>query len=163
MVVGLALLVWSAALFVREEPRGGGRIMMPTAQDEEFLAFVRGIEDDAGTAIFLLDRAEWLSGADAEAAARADGFPCDEPDCLPNGFYIQNAEKDTVRYALAADAELIVIIPVENPDEPLANVPVSRTEFERLYNDPQTVKAFVPFDVTLRGGSLVRLAERYVP
>lgn len=141
----------------------GNRVAAPIVREETFLAFVRSILDDAGQPVLMLDDAVWLTGEDADAAARADGFECEMPSCLPNGFYIDNENATPVAYALAPEAVITIIVSVEDAEMPLQEREISFEEFVGLYNDTSSAKAVLPYDATVRDGLLVKLAERYVP
>ena len=51
------------------------------------IAYIEAIDQEAGTV--TADYVEWLTGDEAVAAARADGFIGGDED-LPNGFYVRN-------------------------------------------------------------------------
>lgn len=73
-------------------------------QVEKKLAFIKGMSAEEGSVYLDLDEVEWLSGEDAENAAREDGVK--EPESLPNDFYIRNASDEIERVKLEADVSI---------------------------------------------------------
>ncbi|WP_151734879.1 hypothetical protein [Paenibacillus tengchongensis] len=105
-------------------------------------------EDDQG--IYLeLDEVEWLSGAEAVAAAKAAGLVVDG-DELPNNFYIRNDSGESVRVPLDRDVQIAVLDGAVHKLIPYDEL-ISSEPLERL------------FHVTSAGDKGVLLEEQYRP
>jgi len=99
---------------------------LPTA--ERTLGFIVGTTTVDGTSALIVDYAEWLSGDEATAAARADGVIGPE-DFVDDDYYIRN-RNDKLRTLPLADGAVIRLIDVTVGDLSDVTVPVS--EFIRM-------------------------------
>lgn len=113
--------------------------------------------DPEGRAI-VLDRVAMLSGEEAVAAARQDGQMPEGEDTLPNDFYIDDLPDEPGEVPVAADATARVFdctASCELTDVDVDDLLAGRA---RPMNGDGAV-----FELRLRDGVVVALAEIYVP
>jgi hypothetical protein len=137
---------------------------------EKELAFIQELDRMAKT--LVADYIQMLTGEDAVAAAREDGFigPDDE---LGNDFYIRNQNPRLRTLSLADD--LVVVLTACYPDEgPCVTLEsVDDATWYRLASDPESaVKTLgwhwyglgeLPYWLTLQDGAIVQVEEQYLP
>jgi hypothetical protein len=125
-------------------------------------AFVRGVEGGA----LILDPAAFLSGDEALAAAREDGFVGADEE-LPNDFYIRNLEQEALSVPLA-DAAMFTLIGFDATGG-LADVEVDRATLEALLTggDASAYYGFIatdlPMTLDIEGGEVTGGRQQYLP
>lgn len=123
--------------------------------------FIRGF--DAAPGVLLFDRAEWLSGEDAQRAAEEEGeISPGEP--LPNDYYIRNPTEGTVPKRLDKDT-LVVLTRGRGHSFPTARCGTAR-ELERAFRNPRGWHELIhhsPYWIVESGGRVIRVVEQYLP
>lgn len=126
--------------------------------------FIRQVERNGQNALISIDEAQWLTGDDARAAAKAAGGCADGPldDCYPsllNGYYVQNEATSTVPYVATPDTAFLTF------KEP-GGAETATTTLDAFIMDASDPKARViggPAWFTLSGATLTRIELQYVP
>ncbi len=128
-----------------------------------------------------VDFAEWLTGEEANEAARLDGAisPGEE---VPNDFYIRNTDRDLRTLSLAPDVSVVLVTAATGP---VSQVPLGLEDWVSLFKadgtpwDPEveSVPVFPPphFDffgassvygpywLTIHDGIVVQIRQQYIP
>jgi hypothetical protein len=136
---------------------------------EALFGWVRSFEDIGGAVIVGVDRAEMLTGAEALAAARQDGFIGADED-LPNDFYIRNPDDATVDLDVSADVVVTLqacyqggeCVTTEEVDLATWSVLFGAEEDPGLEWDWYGAGA-LPYQMTLVGGLVTEIQEVYLP
>jgi hypothetical protein len=119
-------------------------------------AFVRASDEPQTVEI---DRAEWLSGQEANRAAAAAGVVA-EGEAVPNDYFIANAQRSYVplklpRYVVIAMNDLSTGI--------LERSCVSRRLLSRSLRSDHLPRGASPFWISHRDGEVTELVEQYTP
>ncbi len=133
--------------------------------DGTYFGYVHAI--DAATSTIALDTARWLTGLEADEAACAE---FDECDGAPNGYFVENLDLSTVTLTVADGVRATV----QGADGrggdsgDLAQVDLATWATflapSHLGSDPEYQYAFaIGFDVTLEGGVVTAIVQRYQP
>lgn len=147
------LLARVAADLVLPDPEAGERAL----GDGDHVALVSG--RDAKGGLVALDPVTWLSGEEANAAAREDGVIA-EGETVPNDYYVRNPEKEQRWLSLDPQAG-IRLVDCEH-DGCRSTRRATVVGFLNGAAKPMNGdEAF--FDVLVEEGVVVRLVERYVP
>jgi len=135
-----------------------------TGQPTELFAFVRSLTDG----MLVFDPAEFLTGDEAVAAARAAGVIGADED-LPNDFYIQNLDFGDERQLAVADGVEFTLIGFDTSGA-LADSPVSVGELAALLSgeaDSTELYGFIPGDLpmtlSLDGDTVTGGSQTYLP
>lgn len=115
---------------------------------EKKLAFIKGVITEGNTVYLDLDEVEWFGGEAAEIAAKEDGIQ--EPESLPNGFYIRNASDEIERLKLETDVTIAELNGARPQQVDYTNF-ISEELVDRL------------FHLTFVEGKAVLLEEQYRP
>ena len=126
---------------------------------EEF-GFIRDVDTRANPQTLVFDQAEWLTGAAAQEAARADGT------VASNDYYMRNAIRDERVLKIAPDAEITANrCPVCRDGQPgkLRDFLDSfRGRGGRTYSDPYRGSAS-QYWLTIKDGRVTAIDEQYRP
>ena len=126
--------------------------------------YIRDIHLDARTLEF--DRAEFLTGAKATAAARADGV-IGPGEAVPNDYYIRNPQHRFRVLPLAAEVRVTTA-----PCDPACRerVPGHLRGLAQSFHVPETLTLAHPYRgtqsqywLTVRDGRVVAIDEQYLP
>ena len=168
----LAPFLTSFALTVAALPLGGcsggdeRRSTEPQAAAKvtRQFGYIRDIDLQARKLDF--DRAQLLTGAEASAAARADGV-IGHGDVVPNDYYIRNRERTFRVLPLAPEVRVTTA-----PCDPAcrARVPGHLRGLAQSFHVPETLTLAHPYRgthsqywLTVRDGRVVAIDEQYLP
>jgi len=124
-----------------------GETAVSELEDGQHFGFWASFEIGDTIAFGEFDRAEFLTGAEAEAAAAERG------DEVNNDYYIVNDETDTVTVVASGDTEVVVLANQGGPDQVETNVAdfaVERHEGSGFW-------------LTIEDGIVTRIEEQFVP
>lgn len=124
------------------------KIIYNLPQVEKKLAFIKGVITEGNSVYLDLDEVEWFGGEAAEIAAKEDGIQ--EPESLPNGFYIRNASDEIERLKLETDVTIAELNGARPQQVDYTNF-ISEELVDRL------------FHLTFVEGKAVLLEEQYRP
>ena len=123
---------------------------------------------DAAARTISFDRAEWLTGAEANRAAEADGIVA-PGEGVPNDYYIRNPEKQAQVFAVEATVVIRGAIPVTHlrtgnrPEcESCTSFPVRPDDFFASWTGKGR-GANGKYWVTITDGRVVAIEEQYTP
>lgn len=132
----------------------------------EVLGFARSLRQDVGGFEVTFDAARWLTGPEAIEAASASGA-CDgttPEECLPNGYYIENASSTEESFRLAPEVRIqTVTSPLGEGVTPGTFHDLTAAEFLTLVNDTQTAFSKVPYRIKIISGKVAEITEVYIP
>lgn len=130
-------------------------------EDGRHFGFVGSVDADGRTIAF--DRAEFLTGEDANEAAAAEGL--ETP--VPNDYFIVNDEEELSTLGLSPDVELVLLDWSRCCDETFVG---ELEAFGAAFEDPPFVQGDLiyqgptsPYWVTVEGGAVTRIEEQYLP
>jgi hypothetical protein len=123
---------------------------------------------DASARTISFDRADWLTGAEANRAAEADGVVA-PGEGVPNDYYIRNPDKQAQVLAVEPDMAIRGAIPVTHlragnrPEcESCTSFPVGLDDFFASWTG-KGQGAIGKYWVTISGGRVVAIEEQYTP
>jgi hypothetical protein len=131
--------------------------------DGEHLGFIHAFTDN-NTAIDF-DESLWLTGTEAEDAAIRAGL-CDEEtrgDCLPNDFFIENAEVQDERVAIAPGVKISMQTWKMEETGEVAAREISLSDFAALIDDPAAHWQELPYRITIDNNMVTNIEEVYIP
>ena len=167
-----ALLACIALLFVPAACGGGGgagesattQSTTATSAPAEQFGYIRSISTAGPAATLAFDRAEFLTGKEAQKAAVEDGvIPPGQP--VPNDYYIRNPDKTTQTIPIASDARITAKrCPICRNGKPGEIGPflASFSKGRQTYADPYRGK-YSLYWLTIEDGRVVAIDEQYVP
>lgn len=137
---------------------------------EEQLAFVEELDPETNT--LVADYAEMLTGEEARAAAREDGFIGEEED-LPGDFYIRN-QNPRLRTLTMSGAPVVVLIACYPEDGPCITEEAVDVEiWQELMDSPDGAEEMLgwswygqgslPYWLTMDEDVVVQINEQYLP
>lgn len=150
-----------------------GEIEEGTAEEEGFrgnfqtlfaidFGYIRSLSIASSTLQF--DDAQWMTGTAGEDAAIAAGL-CTEAtrsECLPNDFYIGNADDEAVTIPLASNLT-IYMLTWNAGDAGIKRQSIRLNEFANLLNDASAHWNKLPYNVTVKNNAVIMIEEVYVP
>ena len=134
--------------------------------DGRYFGYIRALEADADRAKISLDVAAWLTGEQAEKAAREDGaIAPGEP--VSNDYYVRNAQRDV---AVLEVADRVRVTAVRCPDSCRDGVRGDFAGLARSFDDPGPKTLADDYRgpqsqywVTVQDGVVTAIDEQYVP
>jgi hypothetical protein len=138
----------------------------PPLADGRHFGYVRGVDADAEPPTIRFDRAEFLTGDAADAAAVEAGA-IEAGEEVPNDYFIRNGDESTVEVAVADEVEVTAVRCPTSCREGVAG------EFEgfaaafdeggekSLMDDYRGARS--QYRIVVRGGEVVRIDEQYLP
>lgn len=130
-------------------------------EDGRHFGFVGSVDVDGRTIAF--DRAEFLTGDEANEAAAEEGL--ETP--VPNDYFIENDEEELSTLGLSPDVELVLLDWSRCCDETFVG---ELEAFGAAFEDPPFVQGDLiyqgptsPYWVTVEGGAITRIEEQYLP
>ncbi len=134
--------------------------------DTHYMGLITDIKkDDKRNYTFSIDQVKWLSGDEAKQAAFADKQCSKIEDCTPNGFYIQNTDKEINTIYIANDPPIY-----RTSDFEKSNNGQRKLDIDELYSwwqeqqkSENNIFKFIPFNFYFRTNNLLRISEQYVP
>jgi hypothetical protein len=145
-------------------------VRMPDGVREH--AYVMDVKTaDDGSYTVTVDRAQFLTGDQANEAAVEDGF-INEGDTVPGGYYIVNETSDLEQILLDPDATVALNVCLDDGecDVPVGvsvelwvdmlngNIPDGQMDGFKWY-----VGGNLPYALILDGGTIVGIEEQYLP
>lgn len=150
-----------------------GDIEEGTAEEEGFrgnfqtlfaidFGYIRAVDIASSTLSF--DDAQWMTGTTGEDAAIAAGLCTEETraDCLPNDFYIGNADAEPVTIPLAPNLT-IYLLTWNAGDAGIKRQSIRLAEFAALIDDDAQHWQKLPYNVTVKNNQVIMIEEVYVP
>ncbi|MDX1659535.1 MAG: hypothetical protein R3343_11995 [Nitriliruptorales bacterium] len=128
----------------------------PTA--EELLGFLGPVGDSEGEVVVAFDPAEVLTGDEAVAYAREQGWIGPDETQVPNDSVIRNTEETWQELRLAEGATITVY---RNPADPATEAEVSVAEFVSWRTDVGGQP--LVFTASVAGGEITVLTMQYRP
>lgn len=127
----------------------------PSSESGTSPAYLRGFQDGGSGTVLVVDRVQFLTGADAQAYAEANGRELDTE------FLIVNDNPQLREHPVSPDAEVLLTVPLSGA----STADPVRSSLGDLRSRLAGVGygATIPFDVTLEDGVVVRIAQIYVP
>lgn len=124
--------------------------------------FIRAVDIENSTVLF--DSALWLSGEAGEDAAIEAGLctPETRQECLPNDFYIYNADTETVSIPLASNIT-IYMLTLDAEEQGIKRSFIRPDEFADLINDEAQHWRQLPYNVSIKNNEVIMIEEVYVP
>ena len=135
-------------------------------------AYVLDVEKgDDGSYVLTVDRAQFLTGDQANQAAVEDGF-IGEGDTVPGGYYIVNETSELEELPLDADAPVALNVCMDDGECDLpvgvsvelwvdmlnGDIPDGQLDGFKWY-----VGGNLPYALILDGGTVVGIEEQYLP
>jgi hypothetical protein len=147
------------------------RLIVDPALEERFGYLVEIGSDDSTATV---DTAEWLSGEEAVATARADGVIPADQDYIDGDYYIRNLVADASIFPLGAHP--VIVLQACWPDDAgpcVAEEQVDLPTWQALIADPESGYDTVgwwwygtdqlPYWFTIQDGVVVQVREHYLP
>jgi len=130
---------------------------LPPLRDGRHLGFIRSLEARGDAVTAVVDPAEWLTGAAAARAARADHGE------VANGSYIRNEDRSTAPVTVAPDAAVTIVTP-----DAIAGTPGTLRQLIGTFAGGLPGGTFhqgpgATYRLTVRGGTVVAIEEQYTP
>lgn len=124
--------------------------------------YIRAVDIASSTLSF--DDAQWMTGTTGEDAAIAAGLCTEEAraDCLPNDFYIGNADAEPVTIPLAPNLT-IYLLTWNAGDAGIKRQSIRLAEFAALIDDDAQHWQKLPYNVTVKNNQVIMIEEVYVP
>lgn len=126
----------------------------PASEKQRQFAYVKDVNETAGTYEWVLDYAQMLTGeaaADAAAAAGDESPP-------PNDYYIVNSNPRLRTFPVKAGTKVVLLFNGFSEKRP-----VSLGEFYDIYINKTDYKYAAPYWVTIQGGKIIAAEEQYLP
>ncbi|MFN8109351.1 MAG: hypothetical protein U0Y82_05840 [Thermoleophilia bacterium] len=130
---------------------------LPVPADGRHFGFIRSLEDREGTLTAVFDPAQWLTGAAAQRAARADA------DEVANDYYIHNEDRSTMRLPVAAGATVTIVTPTSMAGRPSTLGHLVRTFSGGRPGGTLRQGPGSAYWLTVRGGTVTSIKEQYRP
>jgi len=140
---------------------GGSRGNFQTLFAIDF-GYIRSFDTASSTLQF--DDAQWMTGAAGEDAAIAAGICTEETrsECLPNDFYIGNADAKPVTIPLAPNLT-IYMLTWNAGESGIKRQSIRTNEFAALINDHSQHWNKLPYNVTVKNNQVIMIEEVYTP
>lgn len=124
--------------------------------------FIRRVDTENNTVLF--DNALWLTGTPGEDAAIEAGLCTEETreECLPNDYYIYNADADSVSIPLASNIT-IYMLTWNAGAAGIRRQFIRPEEFAALINDESQHWSQLPYNVSIKNNDVIMIEEVYVP
>jgi hypothetical protein len=137
------------------------------ADQAELVGYIRRLYEQDGQWRIQFDPVEWLTGAEAARALVEDGL-CSgsQRDCQPpNGFYIRDRGDGAVSLPLADQVIVLMQTLSHGPDGNFFwDEPIEWERFCQVFSEEATSHLReVPYQLTLDGGAVAVIGERYMP
>lgn len=126
----------------------------PSAGSERQFAYIKDVDETAGSYEWVLDYAQFLVGEDAADAAAAAG----DESPPPNDYYITNQNAKLRTVPVAAKTKVVVYYNGISDKRTL-----SLGEYYDIWLNKADGKHSVPFWVTIQGGEVIAAEEQYLP
>lgn len=126
----------------------------PASEKTRQFAYIKDINETAGSYAWVLDYAQFLVGEDAADAAAAAGG--ESPP--PNDYYITNQNTKLRTLPVASTAKVVVYYNGVADKRTL-----SLGEYYDIFLNKTDGKHSVPFWVTIQGGKVIAAEEQYLP
>lgn len=144
-------------------PEASDTTTQKQAAGEQF-GYIRSVSTAGPAATLAFDKAEFLTGDEAQRAAVEDGaLPPGEP--VPNDYYIRNPDKSTRTLLIATDAEITARRCRLCRNGQPGNVDDFLGSFMKkgqTYGDPYRGAESL-YWLTIEDGAVVAIDEQYVP
>lgn len=140
---------------------GGSRGNFQTLFAIDF-GYIRSFNTASSTLQF--DDAQWMTGTAGEDAAIAAGICTEETrsECLPNDFYIGNADAKPVTIPLAPNLT-IYMLTWNAGESGIKRQSIRTNEFAALINDHSQHWNKLPYNVTVKNNQVIMIEEVYTP
>ena len=136
---------------------------LSTEPDGRYFGFIDWVDLSSEPQVAVMDFAEFLSGAKAQAAAEEAGA-IEPGEPVSNDYYISNVNPMLRTLELAPDVKVIISTGGSTGGpEPR---PMSLTRWARLLTEADGIFSGLArngYWITMRDGTIVRLAEQWVP
>ena len=134
---------------------------------EQTFGFITGMQwSTDGNLMLEVDYAQWLTGEEANIAAREDGV-IGPNDTIENDYYIRNQNP---RLRLITVDEFAIVRLIDGTDGPLSSVSVPLAEFARIMAEGDdgrwygAASEYSPFWFVVDGEELIyQIQQQYVP
>lgn len=121
----------------------------PESKEVKKIGYIKKFDAKAGTLAF--DEVEWLTAEDDKARLKELG---QNPDDLPDGYYIYNPSKKTENFKLSDKVEYLILNKNQISQTEKSNAKGLEEDLKENYN---------PFHLTIQNNQVVQIEEQYVP
>ncbi|MFN2590600.1 MAG: hypothetical protein ABR518_07495 [Actinomycetota bacterium] len=134
----------------------------PSLEDGRHFGFLESVDIDASPHSLVFDKADFLTGEEANEAAREDGA-IGQGESVPNDYYVHN--RNELRRTLTFDDDVeLVVLDWTNCCEPRVG---ELEPFAAAFDQDQPSGAYrgptSPYWVTVEDGQVVEIEEQYLP
>ena len=149
----------------------------PAVKERGRFGYIKSAVTDLETGVItvMFDEALWLTGAQAEAAARKDlrcgtsdaSDTCTLPSVLSNPYYISNPIKKDHKLMLAEEPQIKLVTQSDSPDS--AGIKVSKIqELQMLLQKDEELRKenstyYTPFWIEESNGVIKYIEQQYIP
>lgn len=131
--------------------------------DGKYLGYIHNV--DTRDLKIAFDDAVWLSGKAGEDAAIEAGH-CTEKtrsECLPNDYFIKNAEVVDENLLIAGDARVFMQTWKMEETGEVATREIGMSDFAELINNQTLHWRQLPYNITIQNGKVTKIEEVYIP
>lgn len=155
-LASLGIVAFGAGVWLATPPLNFKQLRSQDSTEKTILAKIVS----AKPGYIIVDKIEWFSGEEARIAMRHDGACPDEECYPPNDYYIRNSSLDQAEYRVSPEVEVLMQTWSHDADGNYNwNQPI-------LFTDLVSKLGFysqLPFHITLRGDSVIKIVEQYIP